>query len=120
MNAHITDKIDETIARLREVGNVIDKTPAFARWRLTGSFELWLVQLFPITAFHGEGPYPIEERQADAKAIARALGGKWTRRSDGSWETDGKPTGGLVRTILHQVDCDKPEVVTNEIDLTAP
>jgi hypothetical protein len=127
MNSQLIETLDKNVARLNEIRAIIEREPAFARWHTLGGFETWLVQLFPDVAFGTEGieptSYPIHERQRDAKAIARALGGHWERHLDGSWHRERGNQGEAVvlRVILHRVDFDKaPAEVSYHIDLNAP
>lgn len=124
MNESLCQNISQSIERMNDLRTIIERTPAFARWGTTGErINFWLTQLFPATMDMKTGEkieYPIPERQRDAKAIARALGGTWTRRRDGSWESQ-HALGGFLHIILHRVDRDKePEEQGSLVDLSDP
>lgn len=93
----ISDTITTTIARLIELNGIIAREPTFQNWHFAGAATIDLVQLFPVSR-----EISVEQRQAEAKAIARAFGGEWERDiHDGSWRSTGTAP---FKVILHYVD----------------
>jgi hypothetical protein len=120
----IAEQIDKSVARFIEIRDIIQREPAFARWELLGGgIDFRLVQFWP-THYNDATAYPIAERQRDAKAIARALGGTWKRDPhSGSWDGQVPLHSGITFTVhLHRVDRVVDGLADNRthIDLNAP
>jgi hypothetical protein len=110
MNNSITETIANTIKRLGVLSDIASREPAFALWHFSGHAAADLVQLFPANR-----ESPVADRQAQAKAIARAFGGKWSRDAhDGSWRNEGAE----FRVILHYVDSQGRVAI--DVDISEP